>query len=56
MSQVLEESPLKDHVARDLGLSGPVQFILRVGYVTAYPDPVSLRLRRERGSSLAARL
>jgi hypothetical protein len=44
MSQVLEESPLKDHVARDLGLSCPVQFILRVGYVTAYPDPVSLRM------------
>src|SRR5262245_16233602 len=43
MSQVLEESPLKDRVARDLGLSGPVQFILRVGYVTVYPDPVSLR-------------
>lgn len=44
MSQVLEESPLKDHVARDLGLSSPVQFILRVGYVTAYPDSVSLRM------------
>ena len=44
MSQVLEESPLMEQIARDLGLTGPVQFILRVGYVTAYPDPVSLRM------------
>jgi hypothetical protein len=44
MSQVLEESPLKDQIARDLGLSGCAQFVLRVGYVAAYPKPVSLRM------------
>jgi len=44
MSQALEEAPLKDQISGDLGLSGRVQFILRVGYVTAYPRPVSLRM------------
>jgi len=44
MSQVLEEAPLKDRLMRTLGLSGHAQFILRVGYVTRYPDPVSLRI------------
>ena len=44
MSQVLEESPLRDQIARDLGLSGCAQFVLRIGYVTAYPKPVSLRM------------
>jgi len=27
-----------------LGLPGCAQFVLRVGYVTAYPNPVSLRM------------
>ena len=44
MSQVLEEAPLKDQISGDLGLRGRVQFILRIGYVTAYPRPVSLRM------------
>jgi hypothetical protein len=44
MSQVLEEAPFKDQISRDLGLSCRVQFILRIGYVTAYPRPVSLRM------------
>jgi hypothetical protein len=44
MSQALEEAPMKDELARNLGLASQVQFILRVGYVTAYPDPVSLRM------------
>src|SRR5262249_7099065 len=44
MSQVLEEAPLKDQIAGDLGLRGRVQFVLRIGYVTAYPRPVSLRM------------
>lgn len=44
MSQVLEESPFKDEIARDLGVSGGVQFLLRAGYVSTYPDPVSLRM------------
>src|SRR5215831_5755733 len=44
MSQVLEEAPLKDQIMQDLGLPGRAQFVLRVGYVSAYPNPVSLRM------------
>ncbi len=43
-TQMLEEGPTRDRVARDLGLSGEVQFILRAGYLRRYPDPVSLRM------------
>ncbi|HTD69241.1 MAG TPA: hypothetical protein VK647_02210 [Gemmatimonadales bacterium] len=44
MTQMLEEAPMRNQVARDLGLSGDVQFILRAGYLKRYPDPVSLRM------------
>jgi hypothetical protein len=44
MSQVLEEAPLKGQIIRDLGLPGRAQFVLRVGYVSEYPNPVSLRM------------
>jgi GNAT superfamily N-acetyltransferase len=43
MSQLLEESPGTAGAAQRLGLSAPVQFVLRLGYVTDYPAPVSLR-------------
>lgn len=44
MTQMLEEQgALKTDVARALGLTGPVQWVLRLGYVDSYPDPVSLR-------------
>lgn len=44
MTQILEEEgPSKNEVARMLGLTGHVQWILRMGYVGSYPDPVSLR-------------
>lgn len=43
MSQMLEESPFKNQVTQELGLDSPVQFILRIGYVENYPDPVTLR-------------
>ena len=48
MTQMLEESPWKDRVAAELGLPGTVQFILRVGYISRYPGPVSLRMPLER--------
>ena len=35
---------LEDQISGDLGLSGRVQFILRIGYATTYPRPVSLRI------------
>jgi hypothetical protein len=43
MTQMLEEEPWKNKVAKDLGVPGEVQWILRIGYVQTYPDPVSLR-------------
>ncbi|HSF19353.1 MAG TPA: nitroreductase [Vicinamibacteria bacterium] len=45
MSQMLEEAPFRDQIGRELGVTGHVQFILRVGYIARYPDPVSLRRR-----------
>lgn len=44
MTQMLEEQPFQDRVASTLGVTGDVQFILRVGYVKHYPDPTSLRV------------
>jgi hypothetical protein len=43
MSQMLEEDPWRRTLARDLGLEGATQFVLRVGYVESYADPVSPR-------------
>jgi hypothetical protein len=43
MTQMLEEAPIRDQVARALRVSGDLQFILRAGYLKRYPDPVSLR-------------
>jgi hypothetical protein len=43
MTQMLEESPFRDAIARDLGIPSPIQFLLRVGYVERYPEPVSIR-------------
>jgi hypothetical protein len=43
MTQILEEVSTRLALPAALGLSESVQFILRVGYVTAYPPPVSLR-------------
>lgn len=43
MSQILEESPFNHAVNVSIGLPDPIQFILRVGYVKRYPDPVSIR-------------
>ena len=43
MTQMLEEGP-RDLVAKELGLNGEVQWILRIGYLKSYPAPVSLRM------------
>ena len=43
MTQILEEPATRQTLSTALGLGDPVQFILRVGYVAAYPPPVSLR-------------
>lgn len=44
MTQMLEETPGRDAIAKELGLTGEVQWILRIGYLSTYPDPVSLRM------------
>ncbi len=43
MTQMLEEEAWKNKVAKELGVTGEVQWILRIGYLNSYPDPVSLR-------------
>lgn len=43
MSQALEEAPWRDALAAALGLPRPIQFLVRVGYVDGYPEPVSPR-------------
>jgi hypothetical protein len=44
MTQVLEELPFRDIISKDIGSSKRIQFVLRVGYLKKYPDPVSLRM------------
>jgi hypothetical protein len=41
--RVLESSETTT-IARELGIDGVPQFVLRIGYVTQYPDPVSQRV------------
>jgi hypothetical protein len=41
---MLEEKPWKDQLPKKLGLTGEVQWILRIGYLKSYPDPVSLQM------------
>jgi hypothetical protein len=44
MTQMLEEEPWKTKIAKEMGLEGEVQWILRIGYLKSYPDPISLRI------------
>ncbi len=43
MTQIIEEVPTNQQVNNAIGISDPVQFILRTGYLKSYPEPVSLR-------------
>jgi hypothetical protein len=43
MTQILEEAATKKKVNAAMGISDEIQFILRLGYLTKYPDPVTLR-------------
>jgi hypothetical protein len=43
MTQILEEASAKQTLHQSIGMSEPIQFILRTGYVKDYPPPVSLR-------------
>jgi len=44
MTQMLEECPWRNQVAKGLGLTAEVQWILGIGTLKSYPDPVSLRM------------
>jgi len=43
MTQILEESSTRQILNQAIGISENIQFILRVGYLKDYPQPVSLR-------------
>jgi hypothetical protein len=43
MTQILEETTAIPSLQQSIDINGPVQFILRMGYVKSYPAPVSLR-------------
>ncbi len=43
MTQILEETTTNTTINQSIGISDAVQFILRVGYLKNYPEPVSLR-------------
>jgi hypothetical protein len=43
MTQILEEPQFSQTINKSVGLPDPIQFILRLGYVKNYPDPVSVR-------------
>jgi hypothetical protein len=43
MTQILEETVTKDQVNSSIGINDNIQFILRLGYLKDYPEPVSVR-------------
>lgn len=43
MSQIMEEPSTNQFLNNSIGISEPIQFILRTGYIKNYPEPVSLR-------------
>ncbi len=43
MTQILEEASTRNILNSSVGISEPIQFILRTGYVSNYPPPVSPR-------------
>jgi hypothetical protein len=43
MTQILEEDETKQQVNSSMGINDKIQFILRMGYLKNYPEPVTLR-------------
>jgi hypothetical protein len=43
MTQILEESSIKQKLNQSIGIGDNVQFVLRVGYLKTYPEAVTLR-------------
>jgi hypothetical protein len=48
MTQILEEAPFNREIGPALGIRDNIQFVLRMGYLDRYPQPVSLRRPVER--------
>ncbi len=47
MTQMLEEEPWRENVAKTLGTGGVPQFLFRLGYLNSYPLPASRRMPAE---------
>ena len=43
MTQIIEEAATNQLINNAIGISEPIQFLLRTGYVKDYPAPVTLR-------------
>ena len=43
MTQILEETTTRQTINQSIGITDNIQFILRMGYLKNYPEPVSLR-------------
>jgi hypothetical protein len=43
MTQILEEVQINETINQSTGISNKIQFLLRIGYVKNYPEPVTLR-------------
>jgi hypothetical protein len=43
MTQILEELATRETLNQSIGITENIQFVLRVGYLKTYPEPVSLR-------------
>jgi len=43
MTQILEENQTSQQVNKTIGIEDDIQFILRLGYLKHYPEPVTLR-------------
>lgn len=43
MTQVLEENETRQQINNSIGINNDIQFILRLGYLKKYPEPVTLR-------------
>ncbi len=43
MTQILEETETKNQSNKSIGINDEIQFILRMGYLKNYPEPVTLR-------------
>lgn len=44
MNQMVEEETIRNQLSSALGITGDIQFLLRVGYINNYPQPVSPRM------------